>query len=437
MVKQITSISKPYPDGQRVIAIAVEYDKAIPAKAFDNDAFGVEERNITKVYTASSAEVADAPAEGAFVIIELDPKDGVASTLTDKDGRHKSMPRLPRPDRPGGPGGPGGPGRPGGGPPTIILPDGREFQGPKGIGSYREPIRIPVIQKETVAFADGTEEAAWADAKVTDNEINEWADLFEVRQFEDMQYNLFIPEDYDPAKKYPLVLFIHDAGCDGYSPKIALEQGFGATIFASPEEQKKHPCFVVAPQHAKELPIANDKYWCFDDEHTIKKILDEVAKEYSIDENRIYTTGQSMGFMTSIQLLLDYPDYFAAALLPAGHWDIEKTATLWDRNVWMFLSEDDGGGKRVIAALPDAVEKIGGKIGIYRWDANQPTKKFDELIDSVKNDGNSFHLTIFPTGTIMRPDQPDRTDGGGHNGTWHFVYQIEGARDWLFEQVKK
>jgi len=114
MVKQITSISKPYPDGQRVIAIAVEYDKAIPAKAFDNDAFGVEERNITKVYTAASAEVADAPAEGAFVIIELDPKDGVASTLTDKDGRHKSMPRLPRPDRPGGPGGPGNRGTPNG-----------------------------------------------------------------------------------------------------------------------------------------------------------------------------------------------------------------------------------------------------------------------------------------------------------------------------------
>ena len=438
MVKQITSISKPYPDGQRVTAIAVEYGSVIPAQSFDSGAFEVAERNVTKVYTAAAAAIADEPAEGAFVIIELDSKDGAASTLTDKDGRHKSMPRPKRPDRlhgePGGPGGPGGPGH--GGPPTMVLPDGRVFQGPSGIGAYREDIRIPVTQKADITFADGSAEPAWSEARVTDNEINEWADLFEVRQLEDMQYNLFIPENYDPAKKYPVVLFIHDAGCDGASPRITLEQGIGATIFASPEEQKKHPCIVIAPQHAKELPIANDKYWCFDDEHTIKKIVDEVVKEYSVDENRIYTTGQSMGFMTSIQLMLDYPGFFAAALLPAGHWDIEKTATLWDQNIWMFLSEDDGGGKRLIAALPDAIEKIGGKLGVYRWDANQPTRKFDELIESVKNDGNTFHLTIFPAGTIDRPDQPDRTDGGGHNGTWHFVYQIEAARDWLFEQTK-
>lgn len=423
MVKSITSVSRPFPDGQRVTAVAVEYDCNFTAQQLDASAFSVQGRTITDIYTAASVKSV-APEDGSFIIVELDSADPDSSTITEaRDGRHISAPRPPRMD-PVGKKGPGGP-------PTFMLPGGKIFQGPAGNGCLRYPVFMKLRQLTDIQGAP-----AWEMDMVNDKEYNEWADLFEQRQFEDMSYNIFIPENYDSAKKYPLLLFIHDAGVSGIMPRITLEQGIGATIFASPKEQAKHECIIIAPQHAKTLPIANDQYWCTDDEHTIKRIVDKVISEYSIDTDRIYTTGQSMGFMTSIQLMLDYPGFFTAALLPAGHWDIKKTATLWNEKIWMFLSEEDGGGKRMIAGLPDAIKEIGGEIGIYRWDANIPTAEMSKLVESVNGDGHNFRLAIFPGNSIARPDQPDRTNGGGHNGTWHFVYQIEAARDWLFAQTK-
>lgn len=439
MIRQIATVSRPFPDGQRITAVAVEYDTVFAAQEFEAGYFEVDKRNVKKVFTADSATATEA-SEGCFIIAALDEKDPNSSTIINDRGQHISAPRTPMPDpvRPagghGGPGGPGGHGGPGGGPRSARLVDGRIFEGPAGMGSTRPDILYKIRQTADITAKDGTVLPAWDLPYINSDEINVWADLFQEKVFEDMKYNIFIPEDYDPGVKYPVLLFIHDAGCCSTSPKVALEQGLGATIFASPEEQKKHPCIVIAPEHGKRLPIANDQYWCTEDEFTIKKIVDSVIEEYSVDTDRIYTTGQSMGFMTSIQLMIDFPGFFAAALLPAGHWDIAKTATLWDKKIWMFLSEEDGGGKRMIAALPGEIERIGGKIGIYSWDANIPTTEMGDLINSVKDDGYSFHLTIFPGNSIMRPDQPDRTDGGGHAGTWHFVYQIEAARDWLFAQ---
>ncbi len=428
-INSITAISTPYPDGQRVTALAIEYSAPVSSQSIADDSFEVPGRTITSVCTAASP-AAQEPGPGNYVIIGLDPKDLNSSTITDLEGKHPAEKKAgPRPKRRP----PEGGGRPPMGPPERVLPDGRIFAGPSGINTKREPLAVKVRQLRPIAAEDGTEIDYCSQEMTSDKEINIWADLFTVEHFEDIEYNLFVPQDYDPDVKYPVVLFIHDAGVSSLNVRVTLEQGIGATIFASPEEQKKHPCIIVAPQHEKELPIANDKYWCFDDIHTYKRLLDDIQTRYSVDPDRIYTTGQSMGFMVSLQLMIEYPDYFAAGLVPAGHWDIGRTATLWNQNLWMFVSEPDKGGVRMLA-LPEAVEKIGGHMGMYTWDADQPTSEISKLIESVENDGNTFHLTYFPGESIMRPNQPDRTDGGGHDGTWHFVYQIEAVRDWLFKQ---
>ena len=410
----------------------MEYDEKFDEQKFPVDTFIVPERNITKIYTASHIEFENKSSAGNFIIIELDPHDEKSSTLIDMHGQHVSVPKQPF--------------KPSGntdskkafkGKQEVVLPDGRVLLGPVGQYCVRNKIEVPIRQAKALISADGREVEPFEEYIVSDREINEWSDLFEVRTFEDINYNIYIPEDYDPAVSYPLVLFIHDAGTCGENPRVTLEQGIGATVFASPAEQMKHKCIVVAPQHSKYYPIANDNYWCLEDEHTIKRLLDAVQEQYSVDPDRIYTTGQSMGFMTSIQLILDYPGYFAAALLPAGHWDIEKTASLWQENIWMFLSEPDRGAKKLIDNLPTAIEEAGGKVGVYVWDADQPTEEIGRLITNVKDDGNSFHITVFPGESIYRPHQSDRTEGGAHPCTWQFVYQIEAARDWLFEQRRR
>ena len=429
-VKSISTISVPFPDGQRVIALAVEYDTDIRNNSLSLAHFSVKDRNIIKIYTNETADVGTAREYGIYVIIELDPHDQAAYTLTDLEGK------------PGGYNhGPGGPGDNKGSnvspkkgpPPPLILPNGKVFRGPHGLHAKRVPLRQELCQVKPISAVNGGNIPAWDTAMISNREINKIVDKFQQEHFEDIDYNLFVPDDYDSAQSYPLVLFIHDAGVMGESPLIALEQGIGATIWACPENQAKHPCFIVAPQHAKELPITNDDYEATEDLETIKTICDELQKHFNIDPKRIYVTGQSMGFMSSLELMIRYPGYFAAGLVPAGHWDIQRTAKLWDKNVWMFISAEDRGGVRMFA-LPDAIRAIGGYLGEYTWSADQSIEALCEQVEEAKKDGNSFRLTVFPGNTIWRFNQPDRTNGGGHNGTWHLVYRLEALREWLFEQ---
>ena len=44
----------------------------------------------------------------------------------------------------------------------------------------------------------------------------------------DLMYNLYMPENYDPAISYPLVLFMHDAGAVSNNPIETLTQGSGS-----------------------------------------------------------------------------------------------------------------------------------------------------------------------------------------------------------------
>lgn len=85
-----------------------------------------------------------------------------------------------------------------------------------------------------------------------------------------------------------------------------------------------------------------DDEWNVDERLEDAKVaLDNVLDLYSIDRNRIYTTGQSMGCMASIVLNIRYPDYFAASYLVAGQWDERNIPGLEKQKLWMLCSQGD------------------------------------------------------------------------------------------------
>lgn len=141
-----------------------------------------------------------------------------------------------------------------------------------------------------------------------------------------MKYNLFVPKNYDKNKAYPMVLFIHDAGVISAETDTTLIQGLGAVIWATPSEQAKHECFVLAPQYAS--ATVNDNSETTEDLDATVNLINSLEDQYNIDKNRLYTTGQSMGCMSSIALNIKYPDLFAASLLVAGQWDPTKVSAL-------------------------------------------------------------------------------------------------------------
>ena len=139
---------------------------------------------------------------------------------------------------------------------------------------------------------------------------------------------MYVPKNYNKNKSYPLVLFIHDAGNVSNNSDVTLIQGLGAVSFASPSDQAKHESFVLAPQYEK--ATVNDDNETTNYLDTTVNLIKEIERKYNIDANRLYTTGQSMGGMSSIALNIKYPDLFAASYLVACHWDALLMSSMYN-----------------------------------------------------------------------------------------------------------
>lgn len=248
-----------------------------------------------------------------------------------------------------------------------------------------------------------------------------------------VKYNLFIPESYDPNKKYPLVLFIHDAGVVGHDTRNTLLQGLGAIVWALPSEQIKRECFVLAPQFSS--VIVNDESEYTPEIIATKNLIDEVVQRYPIDQTRIYTTGQSMGCMASIAMLIAYPDLFAAALLVAGQWDATKMAALSDANLWIVVSEGDLKASSGMNASVNALEAAGANVSRATWDARTGEQALSAAAKMMMSKNVNIYYCLLQKGTLV-PDGVEDTPLNNHLQTWTLVYQIEALREWVFSQAR-
>ncbi len=248
-----------------------------------------------------------------------------------------------------------------------------------------------------------------------------------------LKYNLFIPQNYDTEKKYPLVLFIHDMGVLNKNPMITLIQGLGAVIWATPAEQKKHECFVLAPQYEK--VFVNDKSEAGSTLDTTVALVRSLTNEYSIDQNKIYTTGQSMGCMSSIHMMIKYPGLFAAAFLVAGQWDPDAMKCLKNENLWIVVSEGDVRAFPGMNASLAVLEKAGAKISRATWSGRSRPDEFADYVKQMIDEGNNIKYSVLKKGTVVPAGISD-DPGNNHVHTWRIAYTIEGIRDWLFSQQK-
>ena len=166
--------------------------------------------------------------------------------------------------------------------------------------------------------------------------LDENAGKFEQFTFDDpesgisLEYSLFIPEDTDDSALYPLLMYIPDSTGSGKSAKQIVEQYYGATVWVTPEDQEKHPAFVLVPAFSG--TVVDDNWNTSKQIETAVHLINALKETYRIDPDRIYTTGQSMGCMTSLYLNSVYPDLFAASLFVSGQWDISVLDCLEKQN---------------------------------------------------------------------------------------------------------
>jgi len=200
-------------------------------------------------------------------------------------------------------------------------------------------------------------------------------------------YVLYVPKDYTSSKKWPVILFLHGSGERGDDGLKQSEVGIGAAIRMGSE---RFPALVVMPQ------CKPDKHWADDMADYALNALDQTIKHYSVDTNRLYLTGLSMGGYGSWTIATQHPDMFAAVVPICGGGDPEQAAQkLKDEPIWVF----HGGA-----------------------DPTVPVEQAHRMVEALKAAGSSIKYTEYP--------------GVGHN-SWDKAYGEKDLTDWLFAQTRE
>lgn len=395
-IRSVTSVTEVFGTGQQITHIIVEFNERVVNSQLTKNTFTVSDRTVEKIYSNTRPERTDIVKDGRFVIIELNPKDSGASL---------------------------------------------RLEGNDEVGFQMKKATSKITQKEDILFTNGKKlekSIAILENNKTRNLIVENFKQFvykDPKTGTSVKYNLYIPKNYDKNKKYPLVLFMHDKGVLSEDTKTALFQGNGATSFAAPEEQARHEAFVLAPQYSRQVVDDNGDITS-DLDATVNLIRDYLISKYSIDEKKLYATGQSMGGMMAIVMNYKYPELFAASYLVACQWNPKEVSTMAKNNLWITVSTGDEKAYPGMNAITSELIKRGATVAKDNWRADYTDAQFLEGARKVIAQKSNIKYTTLEKGT--NPYLPkDANPGLEHSGTWKVAYNIPGIKDWMFLQSKQ
>ena len=213
---------------------------------------------------------------------------------------------------------------------------------------------------------------------------------------EAMVHRLFVPPEYEAAKKYPIVLWLHGAagrGADNFS-QLSGGNSAGSHFWTTPENQTQYHALVLAPQ------VDATKGWARPHTNTppvairlALEILDTIEKQYSIDRTREYVVGQSMGGEGVWAALSIAPQRFAAAIALCGYGDAYMIPRVAKVPVWIFQGEED---------------------------PLVPVTRAREWVAELRKAGGTPKYTEYPS--------------IGHN-VWDVAFREPGLAEWLFSQM--
>lgn len=395
-IRNVTSVTEVFGTGQQITHIILEFNEKVVNSQLTKNTFTVSDRTVEKIYSNDRPERTDIVKDGRYVIIELNPKDNGASL---------------------------------------------RLEGNDEVGFQMKKATSKITQKEDILFTNG-KKLEKSIAILENNKIrNLIVENFKQFVYKDpktgtsVKYNLYIPKNYDKNKKYPLVLFMHDMGVLSEDTKTTLLQGNGAISFATPEEQARHEAFVLAPQYSRQVVDDNGDITS-DLDATVNLIRDYLLLKYSIDEKKLYATGQSMGGMMAIVMNYKYPELFAASYLVACQWDPKEVSTMAKNNLWITVSTGDVKAYPGMNAITSELIKRGAAVAKDTWRADYTDAQFLEGARKVIAQKSNIKYTTLEKGT--NPYLPkDANPGSEHSGTWKVAYNIPGIKDWMFLQAKQ
>ncbi len=199
---------------------------------------------------------------------------------------------------------------------------------------------------------------------------------FLVQDKDTLYYRVMLPKDYDPVKKYPVVFFLHGAGERGNDNERQLAHG--SKLFLNEQNRQNFPAIVIFPQCSINSYWSNvlrlhdssvrKFYFLPDGEPTIAmNLLVQLVKytlknDQSIDLDRVYVGGLSMGGMGTFELVRRMPKTFAAAFPICGGASPATAPKIKNTEWWIFHGlKDDIVDPEFSKAMQMALKNAGAK----------------------------------------------------------------------------
>ena len=292
------------------------------------------------------------------------------------------------------------------------------------------------------AGANFLDDTAKANLEKVSNEVKDKYKEFTYTDDEtglSINYGLFIPESYGRSNKiYPLIMFIGDATTTGNTITQILENCIGSVIWATAEEQKKHECFVLVPTfNEKLIDDSNGNSTISNYMDVIVRMIEKIKNDYDIHKDKIYSTGQSMGCMTSLYLTANNPDLFAATLLVDGQWDISQIQGIKDRKFIYFAAEGDKKAYEGQTNVKNYLkENYVDYAEVYDVDAKDSAENLNKIADELFSKGLDKNFITWKLNSTYANGESNGSMAGEHMTSFYYGYNIERVRDWLFEQSK-
>ncbi|MBC1913050.1 prolyl oligopeptidase family serine peptidase [Listeria booriae] len=374
--KDITLVTQVIDKGEVGAAVILTYSDTLTGSNLNQASFSVfagdKSRTIKAIYTSEKAEVGTPTAKGKYVILELDPNDSNASTLTfDIKKFVNTRTNL-----------------------AYTVKQNKSLTVSNKDYSARSPINIKEIASPDL---DMFQEGMYTEGK------------------QDMAYRLFEPVKDDTKK--PLVVFLHGSGERGNDNKLQLLGTDGPVTFAAPTFQGTTPSYVLAPQVAWD---EERNGWFADGQtETVKQLIDSLLVKYKdIDTSRIYITGVSNGGTGTWKMIVENPNFFAAAVPIAGYM-YHKDATFITQGTARYLAPNQTDATKIknmpiwaFQAEDDPVNSVNGSL---------------EAVAAIKKAGSTFiQMTEYPSG-LVAPNP---------HASWEKAYNNAQLLNWLISQHK-
>jgi predicted peptidase len=180
--------------------------------------------------------------------------------------------------------------------------------------------------------------------ELTKDDIDFRKEVYVGKAKERLPYRLFVPLGYDANRKYPLLLWLHGPdgrGADNLKQIIQKNQ-IGAHFWIASEVQAKFPVFVFAPQCPSGQSWAEPEFNQPSQWLTLAMVaLGSVEKQFSIDPDRVYVVGQSMGGLGVWSLLQMYRGRWAGAIVMSAYDTFSDVPAIAEVPLWVFQGDAD------------------------------------------------------------------------------------------------